>query len=168
MRKLLTFMILLLLSILLYSNVQAEVKIRKGVQYVTETESDLTSEQLLIWMETNPVRIVAKGVDIGIYGKEQVIFMIFDIKGSDNSPLQIDIIRVLMHKNLKNIEDPLRLVGYTIKYMNDNTKSYKWNIRNDVYEEYDFLNKKFKKGITPDVPDVENEQQTNRKQLISN
>jgi hypothetical protein len=119
-------------------------------------------------METNPVRIVAKGVDIGIYGKEQVIFMIFDIKGSDNSPLQIDIIRVLMHKNLKNIEDPLRLVGYTIKYMNDNTKSYKWNIRNDVYEEYDFLNKKFKKGITPDVPDVENEQQTNRKQLISN
>jgi len=160
------FTILLLFSAVLCSNVQAEIKIRKGVKYTTEAESDLTPDQLLVWMERNPVRPVAKGVEKGIYGKKNVMFMIFDVKGSDNNILQIGIVRILTHKNLSNIEDPLVLIGYTIMYVDGSIKSYKWNINSDVYEEYDFLRKRFKNEEL-NIPDVE-EQSTNRKQLVSN
>jgi len=139
---------------------------RKGIKYTTEAESDLTPDQLLVWMERNPVRPVAKGADKGIYGKENVMFMIFDVKGSDNNVLRIGIIRVLTHKNLKNMEDPLVLIGYTIMYVDGSVKSYKWNINSDVYEEYNFLKKRFKNG-EPNIPNVE-EQPTSRKQLVSN
>ena len=149
MYKLYQFMMFLLLFcitvIVVWCNcVKAETGTVGGIQYATKAHSSITPVRVINLLENNKIFPIARVINKNDRGEVTSMFLVVDVLVLGIDEKDINTIRVLIYKDIEYTKYPLQLVGYTIRYNNGSTKSYKWNTRTDTYEEYNFRCGKFK------------------------
>ena len=139
-KKLLGLSVAVLL--ILYSNIALGNRITEhGIEYWHQADGDLTPDQLISWLNIEPLKFVGSGIERGLDG-HPVFYGVFDVATPLGNPLQIVKVRILMYRQIAE-DSKYTLVGYTITHSNDSKTAYKYHVGKDKYMLYSYSTQRY-------------------------